>query len=59
MNYSYSINEMVLLQKLLCETTAPVHQHLGDEHQRSHRCRGGTSSYAEGLYLPKTAHRDV
>lgn len=26
----------VVSQKLLCETAAPLHQHLGYKHQRSH-----------------------
>lgn len=36
--YNYGINQWILLQKFLCETTAPVHKHLGYQHQRSHRC---------------------
>lgn len=36
-------------QKLLCEAEAPVHQHMGDQHQCAHWCRGGASSHAQGL----------
>lgn len=47
-----------LPQKLLRETSAPVHQHLGDEHQRPHRCRGGAPGYAQGLHTPaRYSHR--
>lgn len=37
-------------QKLLRETAAPVHQHLGDEHKCPHRCGGRASRHAEGTH---------
>ena len=55
-NTVHMLNYLSCPQKLLRETSAPVHQHLSDEHQRPHRCRGGAPGYAQGLHTHLSTH---
>lgn len=47
---------LILPQKLLCQAQAPVHQHMGDQHQCPHRCRRGASGHAQGLHTYTFTH---